>query len=87
MRVDEVGLPAASSERREHQWTLIRRIALPMLDGLKRWLRRATTAVEEEAAGERTVATPGAGVDAETSTNAQVEGASGRPWPGRDPRS
>lgn len=56
-----------------------------MLDAIKKWLRRSKEEVEEVAAGGIAVATPEAGVDSETSTNAQVEGASGEPWPGRDP--
>jgi hypothetical protein len=56
-----------------------------MLDALKKWLRRGKEEVEEVAEGGIAVARPEPGVDSETSTNAQVEGASGEPWPGRDP--
>jgi hypothetical protein len=46
------------------------------------WFRRAETAVEEEArgAGPATTSPPGQPAH-ETSTNAQVEGAVGQPWP------
>lgn len=49
-----------------------------MLDAIKKWLRRGKQEVEEVAAG-------GIDEDSETSTNAEVEGASGEPYPGRDP--
>lgn len=51
-------------------------------DKVKGWFRRAETAVEEEASGARPVTTsPTGGAERETSTNAQVEGAAGQPWP------
>jgi hypothetical protein len=55
-----------------------------MSDALKKWLRREAEAAEERAEGEIAVARPEGDVESETSTNAQVEGASGEPWPGRD---
>jgi hypothetical protein len=55
-----------------------------MLDALKQWLQRRKTDVEEIASGEVPVATPEGDAESETSTNAQVEGASGQPWPGRE---
>jgi hypothetical protein len=49
---------------------------------LRGWLRRAETVVAEEARGAAPVTTPPPGQPAgETSTNAQVEGAVGQPWP------
>jgi hypothetical protein len=54
------------------------------LDRIKAWFRGAADAVEEEADGEEPVATPGGADDVETSTNAQVEGAAGEPYPGND---
>jgi hypothetical protein len=56
-----------------------------MFDALKKLLRRGKEEAEAVAAGGRTVATPDRNADEETSTNAQVEGASGEPYPGRDP--
>jgi hypothetical protein len=55
-----------------------------MLDAIKNWLRRGKEEVEEVAEGGIAVARPDADVDSETSTNAQAEGASGEPWPGRE---
>jgi hypothetical protein len=60
-------------------------IALPMLDAIRQWLRGRATEVEEIAEGGRPVTRAEGGVETETSTNAQVEGASGEPYPGRDP--
>jgi hypothetical protein len=58
------------------------------LERIKGWFRRAEKSVEHVVESEATVATPppGAGGDSdrETSTNAQVEGAVGQPWPGND---
>jgi hypothetical protein len=51
-----------------------------LLDVLKRLFRGA----EDVAGGETPVATPPGGEERETSTNAQVEGAVGQPWPGSD---
>jgi hypothetical protein len=51
-----------------------------VLDKLKSWFRTA----EREREGETPVATPPGGPERETSTNAQVEGAAGEPWPGND---
>jgi hypothetical protein len=56
-----------------------------MLDAIKSWLRRGKEEAEEVVEGGSAVARPETGADAETSTNAQAEGASGEPWPGRDP--
>ena len=58
---------------------------MPMLDAIKKWLRRTTAEAQDIAEGELAVARPEGDVESETSTNAQVEGASGEPWPGRDP--
>jgi hypothetical protein len=62
-----------------------------MINGLQKirgWFRRTTKSVEEVAEGGTAVATPPPGgmdeTDRETSTNAQVEGATGQPWPGND---
>jgi hypothetical protein len=60
------------------------------LDNLRRRLRRAMGAAEDEAAGGTVVARPPAGAestesgdaDRETSTNAQMQGAADEPWPG-----
>jgi hypothetical protein len=57
------------------------------LQTIRRWFRRAVSFVEEEADGEIAVVTPplgaaSAGIDRETSTDAQVEGAVGQPWSG-----
>ncbi len=58
------------------------------LSRIKQWLRRTVGSVEADARGQEPVATPPPGSDAtgdaerETSTNAQVEGAAGEPWPG-----
>jgi hypothetical protein len=57
---------------------------MQMLDAIRQWLRRSTTEVEEIAEGGLPVARLEGGVETETSTNAQVEGASGEPYPGRD---
>jgi len=52
-----------------------------LLDGIKRLLSGA----KSEAEGEVPVATPqGEDEQHETSTNAQMSGASGEPWPGND---
>jgi hypothetical protein len=55
---------------------------------IKGWFRRSEESVEEVAEGGTAVSTPSAGergeADRETSTNAQVEGAAGQPWPGND---
>jgi tellurite resistance protein len=56
-----------------------------MLDAIKKWLRRGKEEAEEVVEGGVAVARPEGGADSETSTNAQAEGASGEPWPGRDP--
>jgi hypothetical protein len=53
------------------------------LDRIKAWLGRAETAVKEESHGARPATTsPPGEPDRETSTDAQVEGAVGQPWPG-----
>lgn len=57
---------------------------MPMLDAIKEWLRRGTTDVEEVAKGGLPVTRLEGDGEAETSTNAQVEGASGQPYPGQD---
>jgi hypothetical protein len=57
---------------------------MSVLDRIKQWFRSAENTVERDAdAGEpATTAAAGTGDDdRETSTNAQVEGASGEPWP------
>jgi len=56
-----------------------------MLDAIKKWLRRGKEEAEEVLEGGVAVARPEGRADSETSTNAQAEGASGEPWPGRDP--
>ena len=61
-----------------------------VLQRIRRWFRREVSFFEEVADGVIAVATPpsraasaGMGdMDRETSTNAQVEGAVGEPWPG-----
>jgi hypothetical protein len=61
-----------------------------VLSRLMGWFRRATTSVEEVAAGEMPAATPAPGSvregdeERETSTNAQLGGAAGQPWPEND---
>jgi hypothetical protein len=55
-----------------------------MLGSIKKWLGRKKTEAEEVADGEIAVARPEGDVESETSTNAQVEGASGEPYSGRD---
>jgi hypothetical protein len=62
------------------------------LQKIKRWFGRTENSAEDVAGGETAVATPAPGApsaglgdtDRETSTNAQVEGAVGEPWPGKD---
>jgi len=51
---------------------------------IKAWFGRALRSAEDTAEGEEPVTTPPPGVDAdrETSTNAQVEGATDEPWGG-----
>jgi hypothetical protein len=55
-----------------------------LLDTISGWFRRGERPVETELAGgtPATVGPPGTDTDAETSTNAQVEGASDEPWSG-----
>jgi hypothetical protein len=55
-----------------------------MLDAIRQWLHRSTTEVEEIAAGGLPAARLEGGAETEISTNAQVEGASGEPYAGRD---
>jgi hypothetical protein len=50
---------------------------MSILDTIKSWFRGA----EDVAEGAEP---PGPSDDRETSTNAQVEGAAGEPWPGND---
>jgi hypothetical protein len=57
---------------------------MPMLDAIRQWLRRSTTEVDETAEGRLPATRLEGGVETETSTKAQVEGASGEPYPGRD---
>jgi hypothetical protein len=62
------------------------------LDKIRAWFRRTENSVDEVAEGGTAVATPPPGAevagerqtDRETSTNAQMEGAAGQPWPGND---
>jgi hypothetical protein len=58
------------------------------LDKIKQLFRRAERAAEDEVEGAEPVTTPpstGWGEpERETSTNAQVQGASDEPWPGND---
>jgi hypothetical protein len=54
------------------------------LEKIKAWFGRAETAVEDEAHGAKPVSTSPGDADRETSTNAQVEGAVGQPWPDED---
>jgi hypothetical protein len=51
---------------------------------VKQWLGRTAHGAEVEAEGGEPVATVSAESDRETSTNAQVAGASDEPWPGND---
>jgi hypothetical protein len=51
------------------------------LDKIKAWFGRTEAAVEDEAHGARPVATTPGDPDRETSTNAQMEGAVGEPYP------
>lgn len=69
-RIAKAGCPTSSSYTR----------LIGLLDGIKRLLSGA----ESEAEGEEPVATPQGDDERETSTNAQVGGASGQPWPGND---
>ena len=58
------------------------------LEKIKGWFRRGEKAVEDVAESGAAVATPPPGTsgdpDRETSTNAQMGGAVGQPWPGDD---
>jgi hypothetical protein len=55
-----------------------------VLEKISGWFRRTASSAEKIVDGEEPVATPPPGApgdaDRETSTNAQVEGASGQPW-------
>jgi hypothetical protein len=81
--------PQPESERDEKQKASPSGTA-PGLQEIRRWLQRAARTVEEVADGGFAVATPPPGSDSteigdrerETSTNAQVQGAVGQPWPG-----
>jgi hypothetical protein len=61
------------------------------LERIKEWFRRTTGSVENTVEGGEPTATPPPGSDPdglgeserETSTNAQTEGASDQPWPGK----
>jgi hypothetical protein len=55
-----------------------------LMDTITGWFRRGERAVENEVAGGEpaTVGPPGTDAEAETSTNAQVEGATDEPWSG-----
>lgn len=55
-----------------------------LLDGIKRLLGGAKADAEAVAEGEVPVATPQGEDERETSTNAQMGGASDEPWPGRE---
>ena len=61
---------------------ILGRIAL--LDGIKRFFAGAKADAEAAAEGEEPVATPPGDDERETSTNAQMGGASDEPWPGRE---
>jgi hypothetical protein len=54
------------------------------LERIKAWFGRARQSAEQTAEGEEPAAVPPPGVDAdrETSTNAQMEGATDEPWGG-----
>ena len=56
------------------------------LERIKGWFSRTADSVKEEADGGEPVTTApgGADDDREVSTNAQVEGAAGEPYPGSD---
>lgn len=58
---------------------------MTVLQTIRRWLGQTAEPVEEKADGGSPVATPPPGAagdtDRETSTNAQVEGAVGQPYP------
>jgi hypothetical protein len=59
--------------------------AIGLLDGIKSLLAGAKADAEAVAEGEVPAATPpGDGDERETSTNAQMAGASDEPWPGND---
>jgi hypothetical protein len=51
---------------------------------VKQWFGGAARGAELEAEGGEPVATPSVESERETSTNAQVAGASDEPWPGKD---
>ena len=61
---------------------------MSLSETIRRFFRREASAIEEIAEGGEPVATPAPGTpsggdpDRETSTNAQVEGASDQPWSG-----
>ena len=55
-----------------------------LLDAIKRMLAGAKADAEAVAEREEPVARPQGDDERETSTNAQVSGASDEPWPGRD---
>jgi len=55
-----------------------------LLDPIKRLLTGAKADAEAAAEGETPVATPRVEDERETSTNAQMSGASDEPWPGND---
>ncbi len=54
---------------------------MSILDTIKSWFGRAGSAVERERAGAEPVATSPDHPGRETSTNAQVGGAAGEPYP------
>ena len=59
-----------------------------MIDTIRKWFGRTEQEAESEAKGAEPVATPPPGrlgdEERETSTNAQVAGASDEPWPGNN---
>jgi len=74
-------VPGAATEKAERA-TYTRAISL--LDEIKRLLTGAKADADAVADGEVPAATPQGEDERETSTNAQMAGASDEPWPGND---
>jgi len=55
-----------------------------VLDTIRKWFGRAEQEIEDEPAATPAHAGLGDEGERETSTNAQMEGASGEPWPGNE---